>query len=674
MRVLVSWLRDFVDVPGTPEDIAATMSVRGFAVEGIERIGADAVLDFEITANRPDCMSVTGIAREVATAYALDLRAPSPAGPGEAGPAGIGVVIEAPDLCPRYAATVADVTVRPSPDWMQARLRAAGVRPISSIVDVTNYVLLEMGQPMHAFDLATLGGPEIRVRRARPGESLRTLDGQTRSLNPDMLVIADASRAVAVAGVMGGAETEVTGRTNAIVLESAYFNPLSVRRTSKALGLKTEASMRFERGTDPQLPVLAMERACALLETIGTGRPRGIVVDQHPALPQPIQVRLRRERITGLLGMSVPDADIRRILEGLGFTLRDAGNGWDVTIPTWRVDCRREVDLIEEVARHYGFDRLPATFPALGTAPAPMDPRIARTRQLRSVLTAAGFSEAVTFGFIAQPAAARFAPDDELVPIANPLSETFAVLRPSILPGVIDAASHNRRREQRDVRLFEIGNLFSRTAGERRSVAFVWAGTAGEHWSARSREVDFFDVKAVVERIGDAMRVELTTETRDEKWLVRGRSAAIMCEGRQVGAIGQLAPAVADAHGLPSGDAVYVAQLDLDALERAAPERALTVQALPRYPSVTRDISVLIDETLSAARVRQTIRDVAPATLVDIFEFDRYQGKGVPEGRVSLSLRLVFRSSDRTLTDSEVQTAMEGVIGALQERHGATQR
>lgn len=696
MKVLVSWLRDFVDVPGTPEEIAATMSVRGFAVEGIESIGGgDAVLDFEITANRPDCLSVIGIAREVATAYGLELREPDPEGAaetrdkgpalrttslrtgssGETGPADIDIVIEAPDLCPRYAGAVADVTVRPSPGWMQQRLRAAGVRPISSIVDVTNYVLLERGQPMHAFDLPKLRGPEIRVRTARAGESLRTLDGQARTLKPDMLVIADADRAVAVAGVMGGADTEVTDQTKAIVLESAYFNPLSVRRTSRALGLKTEASMRFERGTDPRLPVVAMERACALIEVIGSGHARGTVIDRHPAPSQPVVLRLRRERIAGLLGMSVPDTDVRRILNGLGFTLRDAGDGWEVTVPTRRVDCRREVDLIEEVARHYGFDRLPATFPAVTSAAPPMDPRITRARQLRAVLTAAGFSEAVTFGFMSEPAAARFAGDGNLVPIANPLSETFAVLRPSILPGLIDAASHNRRREQRDVRLFEIGNRFSRSAGERRSVAFVWTGCAGpEHWSARTREVDFFDIKAVVERIGRAMRVELRTEPHREAWLVPGRAAAIVSNGTQIGAVGQLAPAVAGAHSLPPEEAVYVAELDLDTLETVAPEQGLAVEALPRYPSVTRDISVLIDDALTAAQVRQTVREVAPSTLVDVSEFDRYQGKGIPEGKISLSLRLVFRSSDRTLTDDEVQSAMDGVITALKERHAAVQR
>ena len=698
MKILVSWLREYVDVPGTPEEIARTMSVRGFAVESIEPAGdGDAVLDFEITANRPDCMSVMGMAREVATAYGLQVRRPvaqaTPPG-GSSGPAlhltslkaadktDIDVVIENPDLCGRYVGAVADVVVGPSPPWMQARLLAAGIRPISNIVDVTNYVLIEMGQPMHAFDLATIHGAQIRVRTAAPGERLKTLDGQARELAPAMLVIADADRAVAVAGVMGGAETEVGSATRAIVLESAYFNPLSVRRTSKALGLKTEASMRFERGADPRLPVTAMERACALLEMIGAGRARGTVVDRHPVRAEPTVLRLRHEKIAGLLGMAVPEADARRILESLGFALRDAAGGsvardagWDVTVPTRRVDCQREVDLIEEVARHYGFDRLPSTFPALTVPPPPADPRIARARQLRSVLTAAGFSEAVTFGWVSQAAAAPFAADGDLVPIANPLSENFAVLRPSALPGLIDALSHNRRREQRDVRLFEIGTRFTRSTGETRAVACAWTGAAGgDHWSGGAREVDFFDIKGVAERVCEAVRVESRAEPHRETWLVPGRTAAVMCNDTRLGIVGQLTPAVTATHGLPAGESVYVAELDLDALERAAAAGDVHFESLPRYPSVTRDISILVADTLAASDVRRTIHDAAPATLNRVREFDRYQGKGVPENKVSLSLRLSFRSSDRTLTDTEVQAAMDAVLAALIARHGAVQR
>src|SRR5687768_9963275 len=682
MKVLVSWLREFVDVPGTPEDIAATMSVRGFAVEGIEPVGdKDAVLDFEITANRPDCMSVSGIAREVATAYGLQSRRPA-AGSStlnltslkNAESPELDVFIDNPELGPRYVGAVADVTVGPSPDWMQARLRAAGVRPISNIVDITNYVLIELGQPMHAFDHSLVGGAQIRVRTARTGETLKTLDGQTRQLSPDMLVIADAERPVAIAGVMGGANSEVSDRTLAIVFESACFNPLSVRRTSRALGLKTEASMRFERGTDPWLPVTAMERACALLDQIGAGRARGAMVDRYPAPIEPAVLYLRRDKVAGLIGMSVPDADVTRILASLGFGLRDAAAGWEVTVPTRRVDVVREVDLIEEIARHYGFDRVPVRFPSVVAVPPRLDPRITRARHLRSVMTGAGFSEAVTFGFIGETAAAPFAAEGDLVAIRNPLSDNFAVLRPSALPGLIDAVAHNRRREQRDVRLFEVGNRFTTSGGERRALAWAWTGmTGGDHWGGGGREVDFFDIKGAMERICAALRVNARTEPHQESWLVPGRSAAVMADGRRIGVLGQLAPAVAEAHGLGAADVVYVADLDLDEAEALSAD-GIRVDPLPNYPSVTQYILLGIDDTLPSAQVRRTVGDAAPQTLVRVREFDRYQGKGVPDGRVSLSLRLTFRSPERTLTDAEVQSAMDAVLSALKTRHNAVQR
>ena len=682
MKVLLSWLREFVDVPGTAAEIAATMSVRGLAVESVDAVGDDFVLDFETFANRPDTMSVIGIAREVATAYGLQVRRPA-VGAQTLGlvslkaveKSEIDVVIDSPELCPRYSGAVADVTVGPSPAWVQQRLTACGVRPISNIVDITNYVLLELGQPMHAFDLTRLGGARIRVRTARAGETLKTLDGQTRELTPDMLVIADAERAVAVAGVMGGADSEVAAGTTTIVFESAYFNPLSVRRTSKKLGLKTEASMRFERGTDPRLPITAMERACALLEAIGAGKTRGTVVDRNPKRAEPTVLRLHRARIAGLIGADIPDADARRILESLGFALKEAPGGWDVTVPTRRVDILREVDLIEEVARHFGFDNVPLTFPALASQAPVSDPRIARARQLRSAMTAHGFSEAVTFGFIAEPAAAPFAAAGDLVPITNPLSETFAVLRPSALPGIIDSVAHNRRREQRDVRLFEIGAGFSRSNGERRAIACAWTGAAStEHWSGGSRDVDFFDMKGVVERICAALRLDVTTTVHQESWLTPGRSAAVINNGTRIGVVGQLTPALAERHGIPAGDAVYVAEIDLDTAERLAPRGEARVEALPRFPSVTRDISILVDDTLPSAQVRATVQGAAPATLARVREFDRYQGKGVPEGKVSLSLRLTFRSPDRTLTDAEVQAAMDAILASLKSRHDAAQR
>jgi phenylalanyl-tRNA synthetase beta chain len=697
MKVLLSWLREFVDVRESADEIARVMSLRGFAVEGIEKVGnEDTVIDFEVTGNRPDCMSIAGMAREIATAFSLPLLA-GPASMGdqpspEPAPQQIKITLENPDLCPYYAGGVVDVTVGPSPDWMQARLKAGGVRPISNIVDVTNYVLLELGQPMHAFDAAKLAHNEIRVRTARGRERIRTLDGQERTLASDMLVIADGARPVGIAGVMGGADSEVSSSTRSIVLESAYFNPLSVRRTSRKLGLKTEASTRFERGTDRMLPGAALRRACALLDEIGAGKPRATVVAGNLSDAPPRVVALRRQRVSALLGVTVPDGDVSRILVSLGFELTAAADGWSVVVPARRVDVSREVDLIEEIARHHGFDQIPGHFPALRQPSVEMDPRITRARLLRSVMTGAGFSEANTFGFIARTGAAAFVDEGELVAIANPLSENFGVLRPSCLPGLVAAVAHNRHREQRDVRLFEIGACFTRTGGERRAIAAVWAGAVGsDHWGGGTRPVDFFDMRGVAERISSAIGLDVRTEPAERvgrvppksetsaggpaaSWLVQGRAAAVTHNNTLLGYIGLLSQAIAEQHALSAADVVYVAELDLDAAEALAADRTTVVEPLPRFPSVARDISILIDEALRAAEVRQTIRDAAPETLVRVREFDRYQGKGVPEGRVSLSLRLTFRSPDRTLTDAEINAAMDAVMDALRSRHGAVQR
>jgi phenylalanyl-tRNA synthetase beta chain len=685
MKVLLSWLREFVDVSASAEEIAELMSVRGFAVEGIERVGDDQVIDFEVTGNRPDCMSVVGMAREVATAYNLPLRVnpEPPPSTNHHPPTDIAITIDASDLCPRYVGAIADVKIAPSPQWLQDRLTAGGVRPISNIVDITNYVMLELGQPMHAFDHAKIGGRHIRIRRAGDGERLRTLDDQDRTLDTTMCVIADASEPIAVGGVKGGALSEITDQTRTIVFEAAHFNQLSVRRTSRKLGLKTDASTRFERGSDPELPAVAMQRALELLQQIGAGTPRGGLIDVYPTPFSPRVLVLRSAKLRGLLGTSVPDEDVLRILVRLGFKVGFERDGWEVTVPTRRVDVQREVDLIEEVARHYGFDKIPVTFPALIAPPGASDPRVAQARRLRGVMTGAGFSEAMTFGFIGEAAAAPFAADSDLVPIANPLSENFAVLRPSALPGLVAAVAHNRHREQRDVRLFEIGNRFSRSSGERRSLACVWTGKAGgDHWSGGTRDVDFFDIAGVAERVclslGVPVRVEpLVRSVRlqaDHHWLAAGRSAALVVNGTAIGTVGQLLPALAEQHGLTAADTIYVAEIDLEAADRLRPAAVTRMTPLPRYPSVTRDIAILVSDLLAAEQIRRTVREAAPATLVSVREFDRYQGKGVPEGQVSLALRLTFRSPERTLTDEEISQAMAVVMAALKERHAAVQR
>jgi phenylalanyl-tRNA synthetase beta chain len=688
VRLPYNWLCELVKVPGDPDAVAAALALRGFEVASVHH-GRQPVIDFEITANRPDCLSVIGLAREASAAYGLPLQLPDRSMPPAGQPQPIDVAIEDAELCPRYCAQVFEVrSTAPSPAWMQERLDAAGVRSISAIVDVTNYVMLEMGQPTHAFDHAKLAGRALRIRRAKPGERVRTLDGVERTLEVDMLVIADAERAQAVAGVMGGATSEIGADTKLLVLESAYFKPASVRRTSKRLGLKTEASTRFERGADVDAAPAAIARAAALLQQIGAAQPLGPIIDKYPSLQPPRTLTLRASRIERVLGIRVPDANVPTILEPLGFVVdaggarREAGGAWDVSVPSFRVDVLREVDLIEEIARHDGYAGLPATFPELTAPQPPPDARTLRDRLLRQVLTASGLSEAMTFAFIDAPAAAPFADPATIVAVANPLSEKYAVLRPSLLPGLVDAAAHNRRREHHDVRLFETGTRFS-TAGETRAVAGVWCGAGGApHWSGATRPADFADVKGVVEAIGIAFGLELEFEPAPVPYMVEGRAAAVNFRvpakatqiERRLGLLGQIAPPLLDARGFPSADALYAFELDVDAIASLQNADDLRAASLPRFPSVVRDLSVLVDSTLPAAAVRGTIRSSAPPTLVHAIEFDRYLGKGVPDGRVSLSLRLTFRSSERTLTDAEVDTAMTGIVDALAARHGATRR
>jgi phenylalanyl-tRNA synthetase beta chain len=581
--------------------------------------------------------------------------------------------------CGRYALAAVEVQVGPSPTWLAERLTAAGVRPINNIVDVTNYVMLETGHPMHAFDAARLAGPEIRVRPARAGEKITTLDGQERKLDGSILVIADRDRAVAVAGVMGGAATEVSTSTSRIALESAWFRPTAVRAASRRLGLKTEASARFERGADIEAPVRAVERAVALFAAIDARRSDAAISDTYSAPPAPRTVSLRRAHLVRLLGDTVPDPEVERILGRLGFGCAPAGDGWQVDVPTFRVDVAREADLIEEVGRHWGFDRIPAVFPPLRTVPRPTVASIARDRTIRRVLTAGGLQEAVTFTFIEQAAAAPFAADPAaLVTIANPLSEKFAVLRPSLLPGLLDALIYSKRRESSDVQLFEAGAVFG-LAGERPAVAWVLTGARHRHWSGGESAIGFSDAKGAAELLASAFGVRRASEAADEvPGFVRGRTARLLV-GAPSGAIaagvcGELRPDVAVGRGLSQGDAVFGGELDLSALVLGVPPGARAIDPLPRHPSITRDLSIVIDQRLPAEHVRGTIRANAPATLVSVREFDRYQGKGVPDGRVSLSLRLIFRAADRTLTDHEVQQAIDAIVGALTREHGATLR
>ena len=685
MKLLLSWVRDFVDIDVPAKALADTMALRGFEVASVDDLGnGDAVIDFEVTANRPDCLSVIGFAREIATTYNLPMRdlasLPNALASLDTGTSpDVTVTVEDADLCPRYVAAVADLTPATSPAWMTSRLLASGVRPISPFVDITNYVLMEVGHPMHAFDLDTLAERHIVVRRARAGETVTTLDAAERTLDADMLVIADVAQSQAVAGVMGGNRSEVSAATTRIVFESAYFKPASVRRTSKRLGLKTEASSRFERGADVNGPLNALRRAVALMQQIGAGTVRGVAVDHYPAPRGPLSLRLRRARLATVLGLTVPDAEVARILASLALAPTATPDGWDVVVPTFRVDLLREVDLIEEVGRHHGFDKLEAAFPMMPQAAAAPDPRVSRDQLVRRICASAGLNEAVTFGFIERRAAEAFVAEADaatIVPVANPLSAKFDVLRPTLLPGLVDSLGHNRRHGRRDVALYEIGARFT-TSGERRGVGLAWTGTVSEHWSGAGRGVDFFDVRGVVELCCAALGVTPSFTAVRLPWLVPGQAASIVVNGQPIGVVGQLLPALAERAGAPKQDAVLVAELDLDRIDALRATAVEWVKALPRHPFVVRDVSLIVADALPAEIIRGTIQtagDGLAAPLVATAFFDRYQGKGVPEGSISLSIRLTFLAPDRTLTDPEVQTSFDTILAALVREHAAVQR
>jgi phenylalanyl-tRNA synthetase beta chain len=468
---------------------------------------------------------------------------------------------------------------------------------------------------------------------------------------------------------MGGAASEVSATTTRIALESAWFLPGSVRATSRKIGLKTEAAARFERGADIASAVVAIERAIGLLSKIGAGSKPSAIADLYPRRPPARKVALRRDRLARVLGLAVADTDVLRILTALGFIASDAAGGWSVEVPTFRVDVTREVDLVEEIGRHIGLDRVPATFPPLKDVPRQSAASAGRSRHLRRLLTGAGVQEAVTFTFIEQAAAAGYARPEELVGLANPLSEKFATLRPSLAPGLLESLAYNRNRQATDIRLFEIGSIFSKSAGERPAVGWVLTGRRDAHWSGSAGAIGFPDARGLGELIADGLGVPVEFEVASEcPWLVRGQAATVRIGSEIAGWIGRLRAADA------ADDPVFAGELYLDVCDRMRRDARPVVGRLPRFPTIVRDLSIVIDERLPAAEVRGTIRSNAPATLVRVREFDRYQGKGVPDGQVSLSIRLTFQHPERTLTDADVQPVVDAIVAALEREHQAVLR
>ena len=654
--------------------------------EYLGRSGSDVIYDLEVTPNRPDLNSVIGIAREIAAVTGNALKIPEVRSQkSEIRTENlVAVRIEDAEVCPRYTARVIKgVKIGPSPAWLRDTLEKVGIRSISNVVDVTNYVMLEIGQPLHAFDYHLIakgkdGKPTIVVRRAAAGEKFKTLDNQERTLTNEMLLIADETKGIALAGVMGGANTEINSSTVDVLIESAYFAPVNIRRTSKLLGLRSESSYRFERGADVGICDWASQRAAQLiLETAG-GQLADGVVDVQPTTKAERQITLHIAKSKDLLGIGISHADQVSYLNKLGLkTVAQQPGECTFAIPSWRVDLKREVDLIEEVGRLYGIEKISATPPRGAIGANAFDSVYDQIGEARRILAGLGLNEAQGQTLISS---AEFGVrNSESVMLANPLSSDMDVLRPSLLPGLIHSLRHNVSRKNYDVALFEVGRVFTNVNGqtkETRSMAIAITGQrAVPFWSGDERDAKFgsFDLKGMVEEFLEQFGVRgVTFMRRAETAVMYLESAAITLGGKlPLGEMGQLSPALAKKYDLR--DAVFLAELNLDQL-LARRNQAKSFKPLPQFPSVRRDVALLVPEATTHEAVLQTVKKAKAVNLENVELFDLFRGKHVPEGQKSLAYAFIYRSTEKTLTDAEVNAAHQKIVEAFKKSLGATVR
>ncbi|MGQ9779740.1 MAG: phenylalanine--tRNA ligase subunit beta [Bacillota bacterium] len=660
--------------PGTP-------AARALGLE-------EMVLELELTPNRADCLGIFGVAREVAALTGAELRPPATAlpvtGPEEVSSL-VAVEVEAPDLAPRYCGKVfLDLKIGPSPVWMQRRLRAAGLRPINNVVDITNYVMLELNQPLHAFDLDRVAERRFIVRRARPGETLRTLDGVERELPAEALLIADPAGPLGLAGIMGGASSEVTEATKAVFLEGAFFERTGIRRTAKAMGMRTEASFRFERGVDPLGVPRALERAAYLLVAMGAGRVATGTVDVAATVWGKKEIRTSGKRINALLGTDLPTEAIAGYLSRLGMgTAVTADGTLTVEVPSFRGDIEGPADLAEEVARLHGYDRLPSTYPPssqLGRRTAAQD-FVYRTRRL---LRGLGQTEVVTYSFASDRLFDRlgFAADDparQAIRILAPLSEDWECMRTTLLGGILEVLATNARRGVMEAAVFEVARVYLPVPGQElpreplRLAGGLMGNAAPRFWAERPRPFDFYDLKGLLQALFEGLGVEgATFVPATHPTFHPGRCAAVTApSGAVLGHLGELHPRVYAAFDLRPPVLLY--ELDLEGL--AGLVRPLRQAASPpRFPAVARDLALLVPEDLSLPLLEEAIRSLGGPTLVSVELFDVYTGQQIQAGKKSMAFSLVFRSEERTLTDEEVNEAMERIVRGLGERYGVTLR
>ena len=631
----------------------------------------DSIVEFEITPNRPDCLSVIGLAREASATFKrpLKLHTPEPHGCGGSIADLVDIDIEDGDLCPRYTARmVKNVKIAPSPRWMRERLRNSGVRPINNIVDITNYVMLEYGQPMHAFDFSCVEGGHIIVRTAREGETIQTLDGNERKLTPNMLCICDEHKPVCVAGVMGGANSEIVGDTAMVLFESANFNGVSVRRTASALGMRTDASSRYEKGLDMMNTIKAVERACELVELLGCGEVVDGVMDVVAKEKAPTVVKLEPDKINALLGTELSEDLMREILVSLGFIL----NGDDIYVPSWRGDVEHYSDIAEEVARFYGYNKIPCTLMRGETTRGGFSEQQRFDRAIGGAVRALGYDEIITYSFISPTYydKIRMPKDSSLrnsLKILNPLGEDTSIMRTTILPSMLEIIARNHSYRNKSARLYELGKIYlPRKDGLADEPKYLSLGAYGDG-------VDFFSFKGSIEtllhelRITDVKYVACT----DNDSYHPGRCAKVYAGETYLGVFGQIHPLVAANYGMDTE--VYTAELSFDAMYEKRGDIPV-YQPLPKFPAVTRDIAVVCDEAVTVGALEESIRRGAKGLLKDVSLFDIYRGPGVAIGKKSVAFNLVLRADDRSLTGEEADEDVQSILAALKADHDAVLR
>ena len=704
MKIIPSWLREFVDIPVDDRKLAEDLTLAGISVESIEGEGERTVFDIDFTPNRVDAMNHYGVARDCAAIYDKELKPVILSGDArerseqasQSRNLHFPIEIEDPQGCARYTAQVVrGVKVAPSPEKIAQRLALVDSRPISNVADASNYTLQEIGHPTHCFDLDTLEGGKIVVRRARKGEKLKTLDGVERTLHPEDLVIADANKPVALAGVMGGFDTMITERTKNVLIESAWFDPASIRKTARRHAMHTDASHRFERGADIGCTPIACARVAGLILQSAGGKLEGGQVDPYPRKLSHPTLTLRHSEVRRILGADIPDAEVSRILRRLGFGLTvgsaalsrskeiaPPGRGgahaavveevgaYTVQVPTWRLDVEREIDLIEEIARIYGYDNFENSLPGFVGGVVVSDVE-RKQQQLRASLLGLGYNEAISLSFISREDAQAFS-NLESVEIANPISETAAVMRTSMAPSMLAMLGYNLNRGNASVRLFEIGNVYEK-AGERtaehRRLCFGATGAAVEgsvHQPARP--CGFYDLKGDVETLlAEFAHGALYFDAHSTDYFHPGRSARAVSDGKTVARFGQLHPKIAAERKLKQE--VFIAEIDLERLFEHS-LRKPRYQAISRYPEVDRDFSFLFDDAITFERIRGTISALRMAELTRLDPVEIFRGGNVPTGKYSLLLRAAFQSPDRTLRDEEVALWSQQIVKALESLGG----